>query len=1625
MAVEDNVNEIKAQVGPTRGFPLAKDFQEEMKKTPRIEDMQFISQLDDYRKSPMFSGLFNDSNFRNAILGAKYLEYNKNRLDYLKQGSNEGQVSEEALYNLADQGILKDPLLSTNDQDALLTRDNLKQNVIDRMPFIQKEIYGTGSNSLPSTESEDFEINKRLKYILNNPIKLAGEDNYAFTVLDGKGGKYQIPTFQETTELLREDDTRDGGVDITPAAAYQGGMDMSMRSPKEEMARNFKLLQNLGLDEIKIAEFMYAERNGMMDQFRTKYGVGDFLTLAPYILRGIGESVNDSLNEMTNVFKDDLKTTPLGKFVAPKIDTSENTFGTTKFGANVLSEKTDGVLTVDGATALLAYNPTFKDTIQKEALIGAATYIMTGGVGLTMGAIKNGAFRNYVKKTFGGDTFENALKNANKKGLTDADIFEQYWQEGNYGFLNNFRKNMTLFTMKMDQEARGIVDPKQRARVGYLKTKLDNANEKYKYLTGEFKNKRITQTALDTQANVIRKLERNIETENLKALVPESFRSLAKDEFGVTLGIASINHYYQMNSVDPENMQPNFFLSLLGGIGGVYTTELGLRGTNNLINGIKDHFNYNFRGGDLPKFKGKAKEVYKWLSLADPRIQEDVISSIDSHKAISDKLTSITVNGKPVIANSKSFDQTVYKLVALNVLRSQGDQVIDSIKHSDLRDFSGPFQTMLLNQKDKVRLYNEMSTAITDLRKARLHPEIEADQAMKDTINNYIAMYDDYGKHLKMHETQVNKFATKIEDNLTAMIDGLKASPAEFNPTVVKNYQKKLEVLSNYHIENALMDGFEPDEAVKIANQKLDKFTKQIETNLNDVDSITSNVPITNDALWQSSSKIRNDIKLNADAKFKHLKLTYGKQGGNPVFMDGTDFYGLIKNFNGPDFEEYFESGEMFATEITRGAKKVADIKPGVLPNKFALLFEDSAAKFINAVETSNSYNPVVKEALQIAKEANPDAGSFEIWKEMYDELGGELVQLPIGFDDWKQVAQTMNTKAFNRKGTVQGLQDKSIYDFWVDLAEDKADGFATNFFSDTDRTFMAGQVINDWKAAKGEWHDYLSRYKSGFSKSWYNVVGTEPKSGAVILANSPEKWVSELVGKLSTKNLTQEGADQLVSELAQALGGTNISQQGGLAKWSFDASQDNLPLKTVRKLLHRVGKQTLLNSPAGKILRDALLNKNIVKPGDLTELKAGESFQVLLNNIDLLKTSTGQKLINKAEVEEGFDVLQLYAYSKDFNVQAKQVQKEISTEIKNITTELKNRQTDIMGKIKKQRDTIFEKFTPAYIHNQIQLGKQGLMILDETRDTYQRLVLDQLGATKLSDLNSMQAKNFDGIMKEYDRAIAGRALEHVDNMTKIANPDTTPKVETSPLDGTLDINSDDLVKGETMLQVLGTGKSWEQTFRELVKRGSVDGSDEVFNNYQTIGAFMTGERASKIPFKVQGVPRSLSMASWVSRAYAWQRGVVGTQYLGTEAAVHAIRKGKYGLFEEMMNNPEIGRIVVKMLESGDPPSFKDNIALKSAFIRIIARNQAEADSDTDPRTKDLNKFSKELKLKKKKDIEDQMERLSKKTTERKIGDDLVEGAGNAVSATGNFVKENVINPVSNFIQGENNENVQ
>ena len=1564
----------KPQIGPVKGIVTAEEARKKREEQDKgsFEDFKFISQVDDYRQSPMFKDLFYDQNFRNAILGANFIEYNKNLLDYLKQGGDQGPASEQSILNMVDSGQAKDVILSKSlGRTVPIDREDLKGNVMDIFPsYVDQE-----------GDDDDTRINKRLKYLFNTPLDTAGEKNYAFTVLDKDLNPYVIPTFKDTKELLQ---LSDKDLEVKPTSMFAGIMDGSMRSPKEETQRYFKLLRNMGMDEIKTAEFMYAENNGLLEQYRVKHGVSDFLKLVPYVLKGVGEAVSDATVDVNNYFKDQVVDTAVGDYVAPKIDTTGDMFSKTKFAANLINEKTDGVVSVDSANALLAYSPDFVTTLRREGFIGLTAYAITGGLGLTMGSIKSGAFRNWAKKTFKADTFENALQNANKAGKTDADIFEDYWQEGNIGFLNSFRKRMTLFSMKMNQEAKGIFDPKSRDRVQFLKNKLDNANLKYMAMANKKQtSKSITQDALDKQAKIVRNIERNIEKENLKALIPSSFRSLFKDEAGVSLGIASMNHYYQMNSVDPQNMQPNFFLTLLGGLGGVYTTEIGLKSVNGLKNFLKDNFLYFFgRNYDNPKFTGKAKEIYKWMASADPRIQEEMTSAIESHGKIKGIMNSIAIDGKPIVSDPDSLDKTTYKLVGLITLRNMGDQTMDAIKHSDVRDFSDNFQQMLRNQSDKVRLYNEMAASIGDLRKARVHPTMQADEAAMETVTNYIAMYEDFGRHIQNFQSTINKFTTKMENNLDDMIDGLKPNANDFDPKVFHDFSKKIESLSDSYIQTDIMKGFEPVEAVKRANAKLDRFQRKVKENINAIDSVTTNMPIGNNALYQAFSLTKQKMKSTANAQFTYLKQTYGRASGNPVYMDATDFYGLIKNYNAPDFQDFFEEGELFIAEISRGAKKVADIKQGVLPNKFAFMFEDAAAKFFNP-DNMKKLDPDLQEAITKAKEGNPNGSDFEIWRELDD--AGYDVKLPIGFDDWKMIAQTMSSKAYQKMGTLQGKENTSLYEYWVDLAENTDTGFSTNFFNPNAKEsfFESKQVMDDWKKAKGAWQDWASRYKHGYGKEWDKIQGKDPKGG-VILSKSPSQWVQDIITRLGSKNLTAEQADELVSDLGQAFGGTNVTT-GGLAKWSF-GDEKTFELETVQKLVQKAGKQLILNSPAGKELLTSLTSKNILRPGDIPKLRAGDQFQIFLNNLDLLKTASGKQLVDRTQVEEALDVNQLLAYSDNYQKEAKRVARDIKTEKAIIEKGLNVQASTILGKLVSQKTDLMRIMTPKYIHDQVKLGKQGLNNLDETRTSYSKLVLDQLDVKQVADLNPNQAKNYDGIMREYDRGIAARLLEHVENTAKEVNNSTTPKVEISPLDGKIDITTDDLVKGDVMMEMLGSGSEWGREFRELVKRGSVDGTDQVVDDYLTIAAYMKGEMLSKIPFQVQGIPRSLSMSSWVSRAYAWQRGIIGTPFLGTEAAIHAIRKGNYGMFEEMMREPEIGRIVVKMLEDGEPPNFKDSQILESAFIRILARNEAQNNTvgnfiGDDPRAEDMNKFSKEIrKNKRRESIDKQMEKISKKT---------------------------------------------
>ena len=68
METAQNKDFSKPQIGPSKGIVTAKEAAEKRKEqAPKMSffrDFKFLSQVDDYRESPMFKDLFDDPDFK-------------------------------------------------------------------------------------------------------------------------------------------------------------------------------------------------------------------------------------------------------------------------------------------------------------------------------------------------------------------------------------------------------------------------------------------------------------------------------------------------------------------------------------------------------------------------------------------------------------------------------------------------------------------------------------------------------------------------------------------------------------------------------------------------------------------------------------------------------------------------------------------------------------------------------------------------------------------------------------------------------------------------------------------------------------------------------------------------------------------------------------------------------------------------------------------------------------------------------------------------------------------------------------------------------------------------------------------------------------------------------------------------------------------------------------------------------------------------------------------------------------------------------------------------------------------------------------------------------------------------
>lgn len=122
---------------------------------------------------------------------------------------------------------------------------------------------------------------------------------------------------------------------------------------------------------------------------------------------------------------------------------------------------------------------------------------------------------------------------------------------------------------------------------------------------------------------------------------------------------------------------------------------------------------------------------------------------------------------------------------------------------------------------------------------------------------------------------------------------------------------------------------------------------------------------------------------------------------------------------------------------------------------------------------------------------------------------------------------------------------------------------------------------------------------------------------------------------------------------------------------------------------------------------------------------------------------------------------------------------------------------------------------------------------------------------------------------------------------------------------------------------------------------------EEHFNVLAAVSKFLSTQKGKQLDNTLlTGIPRGLSVESWISRVYAVNRNVISKRYVATEAAIQAARLNNFSILEEMIRNPEAARLFGDIILSGKPLTDQQNARLTQIIYTGITRlNQRTPES--------------------------------------------------------------------------------
>ena len=148
----------------------------------------------------------------------------------------------------------------------------------------------------------------------------------------------------------------------------------------------------------------------------------------------------------------------------------------------------------------------------------------------------------------------------------------------------------------------------------------------------------------------------------------------------------------------------------------------------------------------------------------------------------------------------------------------------------------------------------------------------------------------------------------------------------------------------------------------------------------------------------------------------------------------------------------------------------------------------------------------------------------------------------------------------------------------------------------------------------------------------------------------------------------------------------------------------------------------------------------------------------------------------------------------------------------------------------------------------------------------------------------------------------------------------------------------------DSLARYLGIGDPAQEKFlKEFLDFDTAETGISHYDNARAVVGFLSELKDDPLAKKVniRGIPRAMSVESYISRFYAINRGVVRPQYVGTEAVLQQIRFGKFSFIKSVISDPELGVLFLEMVRTGRPLDPKRNTRFETLLIQAMGKDNA------------------------------------------------------------------------------------